>query len=1051
MATVLGLDVGSNSVGWALINTDTEEVVDLGVRIFQEGVENLNGQNEQSRGVQRRMKRALRKQYERRRERKNNLRRILIDAGLLPSDSAQFATLIKLDPYQLRTKGLDAELSMYELGRALDHLNARRGFKSNRKSVGDEEESGTIYSGSKDHDKPGIDEITNSLDPRLRTLKSYRTLSADISSGREPEWSGFRTIGEYLNSLNPKERRRRNRYTLREHYEVEFEMLIAKQRQFHASMLSDEVVDQIRNAIFWQRPLKSSRDLVGPCRFEPGKKRCRRSHPEFQQFRMLQQLNALRIYGGGRIEEEEQMLKDSERQILMRYLTTEGTLTLEKPAKIKKLLKLDSKVEYVFNSEKIDAPMTLLKIRKALGEKKIEGFGREEWHQLWNTLNYAEDRDWVEHWAIERLGCKPEQAKALSMINLEQGHGSLSLRAIRKIMPFLEQGLIYSEACAQAGYAHHDPDGEIVITDRVPALNRRDVRNPIVQTSFAELRKVVNAVIKRYGAPTTIRVELGREIKQPLAIRLKAQKINKDNERVNQDIRARLRDELGIEHPSRADIQRFKLWEAQNHQCMYTGQQISIHDLYNGSVDVDHIIPYSQSLDDGMINKVVCSRAINAAKGDRIPLEAISAGVVDGEQLKERVASLVRANKIPRQKAARFFMTREEVQQMLGGDFIERQLNDTRYIGRLATKYLRHVCSDVSVTNGLLTSVLRHRWGLNGILPELAERGRAWVDPEAVANSAKSRADHRHHAIDAVVIALTSRSLLQRLSTLNASGLGTDIDEHARRGRLRLPEEPIPGLRSMVMARVDRTIVSHRVRRKVRGPLHEETVYGLAKDPLGQQQYNDRDAPLYVVRKPVESLTTKELLHVADPVVKQALLTRLKDLGVDTTHEKFAIPKNAFLEPIYLRKKDGSRGPRIKRVRVLKASSGMVKLREYGAFVEPGSNDHMRLGPFDENGKRAHWEVKSLFEIGSDKAQKTEDLMFRINELYTKETDEFPCDAFSVYRVQKIRKTDGQVVFRHNAASTLDDSASESSALPNKIRGKKLSVDVLGHILSERI
>lgn len=1051
MAMVLGLDMGSNSLGWALVDPDKGKIIDMGVRIFQAGVDNLNGAKEESRGVARRLKRGLRRQYRRTRQRKNALRLFLITNNLLPNNAEEFDELLKSDPYPLRKIGLDEKLELHEIGRLFDHINSRRGFRSNRKASSEEEDSGVIFEGDKTGTKPGINEIDDALDSRLRSLKSYKIIEPEMQLGALTDLNGFRTAGEYLASLDPHVRRRRCRFTLREHFEIEVQIIFRKQQQFYPEFLTDELLEQLNKLIFWQRPLQSSRKLVGNCTFEPGKKRSHKSHPDYQRFRMLQQLNMFTVRGSGRITDDEAALMAGERDILYHHLTTKGQLKeiQEKSSVVVKLLGLDKKLTWGFGLNQLDAPYTELRLQKALGLDLYVTLTKEQIHEIWNVLNFAVDKEWVVNWMIQKFRLSEEQAKDVSKIKLEDGYGAVSLRAARKILPFLEQGLMYHEACDKAGYHHSKPNEDVIITNRVPALAPEDARNPIVQTSFGEMRKVVNLLIKTYGAPDTIRIEMGREVKQPKSERLKFEKFIRENQVENDRIKEMLRKEFGIDRPSRADLQKYKLWESQKHQCIYTGVNISQDQLFNGTIDVDHIIPYSRSLDDGMANKVVCTRASNAKKGDKTPLEAIHAGILDERELRERLEALVRANKISPTKARRFFLSKGEVEELVGDDFHIRQLNDTRYVARLTYKYLRNVCAKISTSTGALTGMLRHKWGLSSIIPELAEKGLAWIDKEAVANSQKSRADHRHHAIDALVVALTTPSIVKQFADLNKSEVLTSLDKRVESGRLRIPDEPIPGLRALAFERTKCIIVSHRVNRKVRGQLHEETIYGLHKDYNGVHVMNEKGMPMYSIRKPIESLTTGDVFSIIDGGIRKVIMNRLIDLGIDVSNPKFTMPKTAFLTPVYLPKKDGSNGPQIKSIRLARPSSGMTKIREHGAYAETGSNDHIELGPFNEKGKREGFVVKTLFEAvtGSTPQIETQET-YRINEMYVDATDDRSAiDLREVYRVQKLNKSDGCIVFRNHTAASIGDSSSRLNKVPNTATGLKIRVDEIGRII----
>ncbi len=1052
MGRVLGLDVGSNSLGWAIVDKSEDAIIGMGVRVFTAGVDNLNGEKEESRNAQRRQKRQLRRQYERTRQRRNALRSFLIENDLLPVEADDFGDLLRQDPYALRKKGLDHKLDLNEIGRIVDHINARRGFRSNRKASSDEESSGVIYEGSNDDDKPGINAINDELHPMLCRVKTYETVKERVADG-DPEFAKVpRTAGEYLAGLNPREVRRRKRFLLREHLEIELDIILRKQAEFH-SLITIELIERIKSLVFWQRPLKSVRKLVGNCRFEPGKKRCHKSHPQFQRFRLLQQLNQFEVYGPGRVLDDDRKLSAMERSALELYLSENKSIDTVKHGKVLyKILGLSSKAEYQFKPERLDACTTMIKFKEMFGPDRLALMSTQEIHEIWNVFNHATDAEWLEEYAMRCWGLTRDQAKAAGQVRLEDGYGSLSLRAIGKILPHLEDEHLYHKACERAGYHHSRPEGDIVVSDVVPSMSNADVRNPIVLRSYSEMRRVVNLLIKRYGPFESIRVELGRELKKPKFERVKIEKRNKEFRDANELIRQKLRVDFGIDNPSRSDVDRYKLWEEQNHRCIYTGKPISQDALFSGPIDVDHILPYSRTLDDGRSNKVLCLREINLAKGNKTPVEACDDGVINRNELRERVEALVRANKYTKAKSVKFFMSTEDMQKIYGDDFLERQLNDTRYVGRLTAKMLRFVCKDVVVTNGLLTSSLRRRWGLDAVLPDLAAEGRAWLDSKVHSAGAKSRADHRHHAIDALVVALTSRSLLAAVAKLNARGLGADLEKHYADGRIRLPEEPLAGLKAMARRHVDSIIVSHAVNRKRRGQLHEETIYGVAHDEHGVPLMNGAGIPLYVVRKPVEALTASMVEDIVDPVIKELVLDRLSRLGVDVA-SKYTIPKTAFLEPLYIRTKDGERGPRIKRVRIYKPSSNMVQLRANGAFAEPGSNDHIRLYDFDALGKKRTWKVLSLFESLSARAGGPDSeppvMTLRINEMYVHEVPlpGDPIDSWGLYRVQKLEKKAGKIAFRHHAAASLDDNSSRLFTAPNTTRGVKVQVNSIGEVV----
>ena len=317
----LGLDIGTNSIGWALVNEEQQKILASGAHIFQEGV-NIDAKSkaETPKSAKRREYRQKRRQLARRRFRNNLLRKALTQAGMMPSGETEQEHFWELCPYQVRCKGLDEQLSLQELGRAIFHLNQRRGFKSNRKSGNAEE--GTMQKGG--NGKTGINQT-------------------------EEEWQqgGFRTFGEYLASLDPHEQRLRNRYTLRQWYQQEFEQLWQEQQAYHPAVLTDELRHKLGSPdagiVFYQRPLKSQRHLVGKCTLEPKKTRVPLSHPDFEEFRMWQVLNNLEVTGPDKLKEP---LDDADKTKLVDLFYSKEKITA---SDIKKKLKLTD--DYILNYE----------------------------------------------------------------------------------------------------------------------------------------------------------------------------------------------------------------------------------------------------------------------------------------------------------------------------------------------------------------------------------------------------------------------------------------------------------------------------------------------------------------------------------------------------------------------------------------------------------------------------------------------------------------------------------------------------------------------------
>ena len=283
----LGLDLGIASIGWALIeeNSKKRDLLAWGSRIFQPGMDDdISSGKGVSRCAERRLKRALRNQYLRRRERKDNLINAMLDGGLLsaPPDASFFENIDKrvleslpqslqrqsahLIPYLLRKKALDCKLKRDELARAIFHLAQRRGYLSNRKQETKDKDTGVVKSG-------------------------INKLRQDIEN------SNARTLGEFFCTVDPEQERIRCRYTSREMYIDEFRKICQAQRE----IISEDLEKQLYRAIFYQRPLKSCKHLIGRCRIYPEMQRCSFAKEEAQLFRIYTTVRNLRIDFAGNI------------------------------------------------------------------------------------------------------------------------------------------------------------------------------------------------------------------------------------------------------------------------------------------------------------------------------------------------------------------------------------------------------------------------------------------------------------------------------------------------------------------------------------------------------------------------------------------------------------------------------------------------------------------------------------------------------------------------------------------------------------------------------
>lgn len=893
---IFGLDLGTNSVGWAVIRNISgiqlgepdakAELLGAGSRIFTPPVEE---KTETPKNQERRKKRGMRRLISRRKMRRETLKSALTKNYLLPPSEEFERLLCKENPYQLRAEGLDKPLTPFQFGRLLFHICQRRGFKSNRK-------------GSDDKDKEAT---------------KYKREMAELESDYKK--SGARTLGEYL-ATQPKKRGKR---TTRAMYEHEFDELWKAQSP-HIPSLTDELKTRIHRIIFFQRPLKSQKGVVGLCQFErytivdekgvtrfKGKKRLARSHPLAQWFIALQDINNLAIIGGP----FNGPLNIDQRKKLMAAVKDNDKPTLTWAAAKKVLGPSYKKV--LFNLEeggkKKHIPGLItehLIIEKALGNKwkKME---QSEMDSLYIALATVEDQFLLRR-LTDGLGFSKDEAEALVKIELLDGYINLSLKAVNKLIPHMEQGMNYYDAQVAAGYVSTEAVKEQDFLSEPP-----EARNPVVQKALFEMRKVVNALIRKYGKPDIIRVELARDLKLSRDRKAELNKEQDKRQKENEAIDGRLRTEFGLAKPTRDDRDKFRLWEECGNICPYTGTSISADMLFrHGAVDVDHIIPWSRSLDNTYKNKTVCIASANSDKGNQTPWEKYSGDSQRWGEIEKRIADF------PRDKKNKFYM--QDIPSEITEGFAESALTDTRYISKSAALYLKTLGVKVQASKGGLTAILRNKWELTGTWKLDDNGNRVLADSilpakEFDEKAKKDRSDHRHHALDAVVIALTSPSLVKFLSTISA-----------RDGKIRARTFPAPWetFREDVKKTMDQIIVSHRVSRKIRGALHDDTSYGPTEE-----------AGRFVYRKKISELSMSEIENIRNPVITKMILDRLQRNGGDLASLK---------EPFLLPNKNGAPVP-VRKVRFLKTMKPETLFAIKDSSGEPyrylkyGSNHHVEI------------------------------------------------------------------------------------------------------------
>ena len=934
----LGLDLGSNSLGWFVTYLDKRgerhEPISLGpggVRIFPDG---RDPQSKASNAVDRRMARGARKRRDRFVQRRGDLIAALVIHGLMPADTAARKQLEALDPYRLRKDALKSALPAHHVGRALFHLNQRRGFQSNRKTDGKESEDGAIKQAATkladDMQQEGAETLGAFMaDRHLSPIYAERQqairgelirLGKDHLTGnaRKKIWAKIRKR-LYADEVLPPEagpsgvraratitgtKASYDYYPTRDMLKAEFAAIWEAQAPHHPSM-TQAARDDIHEIIFFQRPLKPA--IVGKCTLDPATRpmkedpdgyRAPWSHPLAQRFRIFQEARNLEIRETGKGSRK---LTKEQSDLIALALIGKNDLNFDR---MRSLLKLPTEARFNLESDRrdrLDGDQTAARLsnKKAFGEK-WRSLPLERQIEIVRKLEDIEDEAELIAWLENDCGLDGAAAARVANTTLPDSHCRLGLRAIRKILPIMQDefdedgtsGAGYHIAAKRAGYDHAKlPTGEQF--DALPyygkwlqddVVGSGDVRdkkekqygqfpNPTVHIGLGQLRRLTNELIKAYGPPTEIAIEFTRALKLSEKQKSELQREQRKNQDKNRERAAKLTEHRVPANPR--NLLKMRLWEELardplDRKCVYTGEQISIERLLSDEVDIDHILPVAMTLDDSAANKIICMRYANRHKRKMTPAEAFASSPTLQGHRYDWDAIAARASGLPRNKRWRFDANAREEFDKRGG-FLARQLNETGWLARLAKQYLGAIADPnaIWVVPGRLTSMLRGKWGLNSLLPDHNFGGVEMRAEEFLAatddmefSGVKNRADHRHHAIDGLVAALTDRSLLWKMA--NA------YDEEREKF---VVEPPWATMRDDLEKALKTMVVSHKPDHGIEGQLHEDSAYGVLAKPErladkktggDGRKVKDDDGYNLVYRKAIESLNENEIDRIRD-------------------------------------------------------------------------------------------------------------------------------------------------------------------------------------------
>ena len=1028
---VLGLDLGVGSIGWCLIALDAQgdpaEILGMGSRVVP--LNNATDAADFSIGKaftanqERTARRTMRRGFARYQLRRYRLRRELEKVGMLPD--AALIQLPLLELWELRERAATAgeRLTLPELGRVLCHINQKRGYRHVKSDaaaiVGDEGEK------KKDSNSAylaGIRANDEKLQDEHKTVGQYFAEQLRRSQSESPTGGISYRIKDQIFS--------------RQRYIDEYDQIMAAQRVHYPNILTDEFIRMLRDeVIFMQRPLKSCKHLVSLCEFEKQEKVMRvqqddgkggrqlierrvkfgpkvapKSSPLSQLCRIYEAVNNIRLT---RPDGSPRDITPEERAKIVAHLQSSASLSF---AALKKLLKekaliadqLTTKSGLKGNSTRVALAaalqpypqyhhlldmelethmMTVQLTDEETGEVTerevavvTDSYVRQPLYRLWHILYSIEERDAMRRALITQLGMKEEDLDGGLLDQLyrldfvKPGYGNKSAKFICKLLPQLQQGLGYSEACAAVGYRHSNSPTSEEITERtllekIPLLQRNELRQPLVEKILNQMINLVNALKAEYGVDE-VRVELARELKMSREERERMAEGNRRREKENKAIAEKIR-ECGL-FPTKSRIRKYMLWAEAGEKCLYCGQILTLSQCLNGDdMEVEHIIPKSVLYDDSYGNKTCACRRCNKEKGNRTALEYIRAKGWEAEYM-ERINERLDKKAISYSKHQRLRWMKEDIPS----DFLERQLRLTQYISRQAMAILQQGIRRVSASEGGVTARLRSLWGYDDILHTLnLDRYDSMGETERVSREGETteklritnwskRMDHRHHAIDALVVASTRQGYIQRLNRVSsesereAMSGEIEVQKATKTDKLSLLERwltqrPHLSVRA-VSDKVAEILISYRPGKRVvtrgrniylrhgkkcvqsgllvpRGPLSKETVYG---------QITVNGEPQIVCKYDLHSLKAKDV----DYVVDLALRKRLKEFLAQHGGKE----KEAFAGDVYM-DEAGTQGP-IRSVRCFtgldRAKMKAVKYDEQGdavGFVSPRNNHHLAI------------------------------------------------------------------------------------------------------------
>ncbi|EGK8084108.1 type II CRISPR RNA-guided endonuclease Cas9 [Campylobacter lari] len=817
MMRILGFDIGINSIGWAFVEND--ELKDCGVRIFTEAE---NPSNKESLALPRRNARSSRRRLKRRKARLVAIKRILAKElklnfkdyvaadGELPKAYEGKLTSI----YELRYKALIQNLETKDLARVILHIAKHRGYMNKNEKKSNDAKKGKILSALKN----------NAL-----KLENYQSVGEYFYKEFFQKYK--ENTKNFIKIRNTKDNY--NNCVLSSDLEKELKLILEKQKEFGYNY-SEDFINEILKVAFFQRPLKDFSHLVGACTFfEEEKRACKNSYSAWEFVALTKIINEIKslekisgeIVPTQTINEVLNLILDKGS---ITYKKFRSCINLHESISFKSL-KYDK--ENAENAKLIDF-RKLVEFKKALG---VHSLSRQELDQISTHITLIKDNVKLKT-VLEKYNLSNEQINNLLEIEFND-YINLSFKALSMILPLMREGKRYDEACEITNLKPKTVDEK---KDFLPAfcdsIFAHELSNPVVNRAISEYRKVLNALLKKYGKVHKIHLELARDVGLSKKAREKIEDQQKNNKAIN-DWALKECENIGLK-ASAKNILKLKLWKEQKEICIYSGNKISIEHLKDEkALEVDHIYPYSRSFDDSFINKVLVFTKENQEKLNKTPFEAF------GKNIEKWSKIQTLAQNLPYKKKNKILD--ENFKDKQQQDFISRNLNDTRYITTLIAKYTKEYLNflplsenenanlksgekgskiHVQTISGMLTSVLRHTWGFDK----------------------KDRNNHLHHALDAIIVAYSTNSIIKAFSDfrknqelLKARFYAKELTSDNYKHQVKF-FEPFKGFREKILSKIDEIFVSKPPRKRVRRALHEDTFYSENKI-IDKCSYNSKE------------------------------------------------------------------------------------------------------------------------------------------------------------------------------------------------------------------